>query len=80
MPKTIIVWNRNYLFRIMIRGKNIFRCTNCGKIFIGLDIEWQATVYSMPVQCPKCGSKHTLPLLASKRVYEGIWKTMDENK
>ena len=63
----------------MIRGKIHFRCTECRKIFIGLDVEWQATVYSMPVQCPNCGSKHTLPLLASKRDYEDIWKTMDKN-
>ncbi len=64
----------------MIRGKRPFRCTDCHKVFIGLDIEWQATSLSMPVSCPNCGSKHTLPVLASKRMYEDIWKKMDENK
>ena len=63
----------------MIRGKITFRCTDCHKVFIGLDIEWQVTVHTMLVSCPNCGSKHTLPLLASKRMYESIWKTMDEN-
>jgi DNA-directed RNA polymerase subunit RPC12/RpoP len=64
----------------MIKGKIPFRCTECRKIFFGLDIEWQATALSMPIQCPNCGSKHTLPAHASKRMYEDIWKRMDENK
>ena len=64
----------------MIRGKIPFRCTDCHKVFIGLDIEWQATSFSMPVTCPKCGSKHTLPLLASKDEYERIWETMDKGE
>ena len=64
----------------MLSGTTTFRCTECKKIFIGADIEWQATALTMPVPCPKCGSKHTLPLLASKQMYEDIWKTMDENK
>ena len=64
----------------MIRGKIPFRCTDCHKVFIGVDNEWQATAFSMPVPCPNRGSKHTLPVLASKQTYEDIWKTMDENK
>lgn len=64
----------------MIRGKTIFRCTECHKVFVGMDIEWQATTLSMPVQCPNYGSKHTLPLLAAKSDYEDIWKTIDNNK
>ena len=63
----------------MIRGNTIFRCTDCRKVFIGMDIEWSATVFSTPILCPRCGSKHTLPLLASKRAYEDIYKTIDEN-
>ena len=65
---------------VMIRGNIPFRCADCHKIFIGLDIEWQATARSMPVTCPKCGSTHTLPLLAPKMMYRDIWKKMDENK
>ena len=63
----------------MIRGKIPFRCTDCHKVFIGMDIEWQATSFSMPVTCPKCGSKHTLPLWASKSEYEKIWETMNKD-
>ena len=50
----------------MIRGKIPFRCTDCHKVFIDVDIEWGATVFSVPMKCPKCGSTHTLPLLAPK--------------
>lgn len=30
----------------MYRGKNIFRCTQCGKIFLAPDFEYAATTYS----------------------------------
>ena len=43
----------------MLRGKKHFACKDCGHKFIGLDIEDNATVNSMPVKCPKCGSWHT---------------------
>lgn len=64
----------------MIRGKRSFRCSDCGKISFGFDIEWQATTRSMPIQCPKCGSKHTLPLGASKDEYEKIWEVIGKGK
>lgn len=64
----------------MIRGKIPFRCTDCHKIFIGMDIEWQATALSMPVTCPKCGSKRTLPLWGLKAVYKKNWETMDKDE
>ena len=63
----------------MIRGKIPFRCTDCHKIFIDVDIEWGATIYSVPMKCQKCGSSHTLPIFAPKLIYRDIWKKMDEN-
>lgn len=45
----------------MVRGLNLFKCTNCGKRFIALDIEWQATALSMPQKCSRCGSIRTRP-------------------
>jgi Acetyl-CoA carboxylase beta subunit len=39
----------------MIRGKAWFRCPHCGTIYKSLDIEQGATVFSMPMPCPKCG-------------------------
>jgi len=62
----------------MLRGKTTFRCTQCQNIFRDLDIEYCATVFSAPVKCPQCGSIRTLPLLASERMYEDIWKSMEE--
>lgn len=41
----------------MLRGTTLFRCPNCGHVFKALDLEDNATVYSMPMPCPKCGAK-----------------------
>lgn len=41
----------------MVRGKTWFRCSCCGHVFEALDIEDNATVFSMPMTCPKCGGK-----------------------
>ena len=43
----------------MVRGIKTFVCKDCGHKLIGLDIEGNATINSMPVKCPKCGSWHT---------------------
>ena len=65
----------------MLRGKETFKCDNCGHIFEALDIEWQATAYSQPMPCPKCGSRHTMPksLLSfmEKGAYRKIWEQID---
>lgn len=44
----------------MLRGKITFKCDACGNVFVGLDIEGNATAGTMPVRCPKCGA-HCLP-------------------
>ena len=41
----------------MIRGIKTFVCDNCGHKFKGLDIEWNATVFSQPLRCPNCGNE-----------------------
>lgn len=38
----------------MIRGKKVFRCPKCGKIFWALDVEYNATTFSQPMPCPDC--------------------------
>lgn len=53
----------------MVRGISYFKCEECGKHFKGPDIEVTATIKSMPLQCPSCGSKHTHPTIP----YLGIW-------
>ena len=41
----------------MVRGETWFRCPNCGMRFKAWDIEDNATIYSVPMPCPKCGTK-----------------------
>ena len=66
----------------MIRGKKKFKCDDCGHVFKALDIEWQATVYSTPMPCPKCVSRHTMPKslfgFVNKGTYRRIWEKMVE--
>ncbi len=71
----------------MLRGTTIFICDECGKKFTAPDIEYNATVFSMPQPCPKCGSWHTMPagvgsLLGKfnpqRVMYKKIWEKMDK--
>ena len=66
----------------MLRGITKFKCDDCGHTFEALDIEWQATVYSQPMPCPKCSSRHTTPksLLSfmEKGAYRKIWEQMEK--
>lgn len=71
----------------MYRGIITFRCADCGKRFKAPDIEYMATVYSIPQPCPKCGSIRTLPAggfglfgLRHKDVYKEIWEQMGKDK
>lgn len=41
----------------MVRGKTWFRCPKCGHVYKSLDVEWNATVFSAPMPCPRCGAK-----------------------
>lgn len=66
----------------MIRGFTIFRCTNCGKIFFAPDVELNATAFSVPQPCKRCGSIRTYPIsnILSKSFYKEIWEKMENNK
>ena len=66
----------------MYRGKNIFRCTQCGKIFVAPDFEYAATTYSVPHPCKRCGSISTLPIyhILSTWFYKEIWEDMEKRK
>jgi len=68
----------------MVRGKTLFKCTECGEMFRAEDIEWGATVFSVPQPCPNCGSIRTMPWglmsFLCKSVYKSIWKQMEERK
>ncbi len=41
----------------MLRGKTWFRCPFCGEVFKSWDVEDNATVNTMPMPCPKCGTE-----------------------
>lgn len=66
----------------MIRGMKQFKCDDCGHVFKAPDIEWQATAYSQPMPCPKCGSRHTMPKslfgFVDKGAYRRIWAQMEK--
>lgn len=64
----------------MIRGPKIFKCDNCKKIFVGMDIELGATVFSVPLKCPRCSSMHTKPLFESKGLYSKVWEQIGNNQ
>lgn len=66
----------------MIRGVTLFRCSKCGKIFFAQDIEFNATIYSVPQPCKRCGTIRTYPLLGfmSKSLYKKIWEQMEKNE
>lgn len=62
----------------MLRGITTFVCDNCGHRFKGMDIEWNATAFSQPLKCPKCGSMNTHPiggsLLEPLKFFYRLWK------
>lgn len=54
---------------IMLRGKTLFICTHCWRIFKSWDIEEGGTVFTMPMPCPKCGKKcHEFSLVGLVRL------------
>lgn len=69
----------------MITGILLFYCSECGKRFMGPDIEYAATTFSQPLKCPKCGSWHTrpwspLPAKMANVRYKGIWDSIDKTQ
>lgn len=66
----------------MLRGKCIFKCDDCGHRFEDWDTEWAATIFTYPMPCPKCGSRHTYPAggmsWLSKHLYRYLWGKTDE--
>jgi|GEM_PF-713059 len=72
----------------MLRGYTTFKCNDCNKTFRGIDLEYKATVYSVPMSCPHCNSRHTYtpswhilgfyPLGNNREIYKRIWQKMDK--
>lgn len=65
----------------MVRGTTLFICTECKKVFLAPDVEYGATVYSMPMPCKRCGSIRTMPLLMPHYwFYKDVWESMERDK
>ena len=76
-----------FISEYMYRGIIKFVCNDCGNKFKAPDIEWLATIYSVPQPCPKCGGMHTRPDrclnilgLSDYFIYKRLWKEIDKNK
>lgn len=68
----------------MVRGPKLFYCSECRKRFVGVDIEYGASIFSAPIKCPQCGSWHTrpwslLPVKVANLMYKKIWEANDRD-
>ena len=61
------------------KGKQEFKCTQCGLSFTTLDIKPHPFSASFPSRCPHCQSIRTLPASDEDRInhYESIWLIME---
>ena len=61
------------------KGKQEFKCTQCGTTFSAIDIKPHPYSASFPSKCPHCQSIRTLPASEEKqaRRYESIWLLME---
>lgn len=61
------------------KGKQEFKCTQCGTTFSAIDIRPHPYSASFPSKCPHCQSIRTLPASEEKqaRRYESIWLLME---
>lgn len=52
-------------------GYTRFVCDECKHKFRGPHYEYMATCYVWPLECPSCGSYHTMPwsLFGSNKIY-----------
>jgi DNA-directed RNA polymerase subunit RPC12/RpoP len=61
------------------KGKQEFKCTQCGTTFSAIDIRPHPYSASLPSRCPHCQSIRTLPASEEKQAhrYESIWLLME---
>ena len=66
----------------MYRGIIKFVCNDCGNKFKAPDIEWLATIYSVPQPCPNTRPDRSLNFLGllDYFTYKRLWKEIDKNK
>lgn len=61
------------------KGKQEFKCTQCGATFSAIDIRPHPYSAPFPSRCPHCQSVRTLPASEEKQAhrYESIWMVME---
>lgn len=61
------------------KGKQEFKCTQCGTTFSAIDIRPHPYSASFPSKCPHCQSIRTLPASEEEQAhrYESIWLVME---
>ena len=61
------------------KGKQEFKCTQCGTTFSAIDIRPHPYSASFPSKCPHCQSIRTLPTSEEEQAhrYESIWLVME---
>lgn len=61
------------------KGKQEFKCTQCGSMFFAIDIEPHPYSASFPSRCPHCQSIRTLHTSDEDRInhYESLWLLME---
>ena len=66
----------------MVFGTTTFKCDECGNQFVAMAAEWRATCFLIPMQCPQCGSCHTIPAGNEifRPIYKKIWENGDKSK
>lgn len=68
----------------MLRGKILFKCTQCSEKFKAPDVEYMASALSMPQACPRCGSLRTRPAGLLGRLADGtyrkVWAEMEKEQ
>lgn len=63
-------------------GYTRFVCDECKHKFRGPHYEYMATCYAWPLECPSCGSYHTMPWSlfgSNKSIYKKIWADRDRH-
>ena len=72
--------NWGYNDSLVDKGKQEFKCTQCGATSSVLDIKPHPYSASLPSRCPHCQSIRTLPISEEKqaRRYESIWLVMEQ--
>ena len=58
----------------MVRGKTLFICTECKKVFLTPDVEYGAMTYSVPMPCERCGNIRTMLFLSFIREFGNRWR------